>query len=279
LSFTIRLAQIVPQLGAVEANLERHLRLAEEAAAEGVDVLCFPALSLTGNVLRDLAADVALPVERGMPAIDALLEAGRALDLVVGLIEIDRRGRYYATSLYLSAGEILHRQRQVYPFAPGLGAPATYLATGQGWQAFDTRFGRFGLLSGGDAHHLAAPYLLWLDGADLLLVQAAEAAAGQPAGATTAALCQGYASSLTAYVACCNRAGVEEGYAFLGESTLYGPDGAAVQRGPRLEEALVTATVDPAAVRRVRTANPLLAQERPEILLRQVDRLLREAQP
>ena len=279
MSFTIRLAQFIPRLGVVQANLEQHLRLAEEAAAEGVDLLCFPALSLTGNVLRDLAAEVALPVEPGVPAIDQLLEASRAVDLAVGLVEIDRRGRYYATGLYLSAGEILRRQRQVYPFVPGLGAPASYLATGQGWRAFDTRFGRFGLLAGGDAHHLAAPYLLWLDGADLLLVQAAEALAGDPSETRLAALCQAYAGSLTACVACCNRAGVEEGYAFLGQSALYGPDGAELQRGPHLEEALVTARVDLAEVRRVRTANPLLAQERPELVHRQLGRLLREAQP
>lgn len=284
LSFTIRLAQIGPRLGAVEATLARHLQLAEEAAAEGVNLLCFPALSLTGNTLYDLAAEVALPLDGGAPPIDALLEASRALDLVVGLVEVDARQRYYATSLYLSAGRLLHRQRQVYLFSPGCGAPAGYLASGEGWRAFDTPFGRFGLLAGGDLYHLSAPYLLWLDGADLLLVQAADAVAGQvaigqPGEPPAAALCRGYAACLTTFVVYCNRAGVEEGRAFQGQSALYGPDGTLLQSGPCLDEALLSARVDPADLRRARTARPLLREERPALVHRELTRLLEELRP
>ena len=48
-----------------------------------------------------------------------------------------------------------------------------YVGTGRQVRAFDTRFGRMGILICEDFWHLALPYLLWLDGADTLLMVAA----------------------------------------------------------------------------------------------------------
>ena len=55
----VGLAQMTPILGDVEANLELHLKIVEEAAESGVELLVFPELSLTGYRLRDLAFSVA----------------------------------------------------------------------------------------------------------------------------------------------------------------------------------------------------------------------------
>ena len=50
----IALAQINTRLGDVQANLEKHLALADQARKAGADLLVFPELSLTGYVLQDL---------------------------------------------------------------------------------------------------------------------------------------------------------------------------------------------------------------------------------
>jgi predicted amidohydrolase len=55
----IALAQIDPTLGNLPANLDLHLKQADEAVARGVDVLLFPELSLTGYFLKDQVVDVA----------------------------------------------------------------------------------------------------------------------------------------------------------------------------------------------------------------------------
>ena len=57
-SLRVGVAQVRSYLGDVERNLETHLDYVERAKKEGVDVLAFPELSLTGYLLRDLAYEV-----------------------------------------------------------------------------------------------------------------------------------------------------------------------------------------------------------------------------
>ena len=57
---TIGLAQLDSRLGALEANLEKHLEWIERARAQGVDLLLFPELSLTGYRPLHLTSRVAL---------------------------------------------------------------------------------------------------------------------------------------------------------------------------------------------------------------------------
>ena len=56
----VGLAQIAPRLGAVDENLREHRRVIDEAAAQGVDLLVFPELGLTGYLLQDLNSEVAM---------------------------------------------------------------------------------------------------------------------------------------------------------------------------------------------------------------------------
>jgi predicted amidohydrolase len=54
MNLKVSLAQINPRLGDVEANLALHLKNIELAAQQGLELLIFPELSLTGYRLRDL---------------------------------------------------------------------------------------------------------------------------------------------------------------------------------------------------------------------------------
>ncbi len=56
----VALAQIAPRLGALEENLRRHLELIAEARAQEADLVVFPELGLTGYLLQDLNAEVAM---------------------------------------------------------------------------------------------------------------------------------------------------------------------------------------------------------------------------
>src|SRR6202008_3163378 len=59
-TLTIALAQIAPRLGLLQENLERHHALIDEARAKGAGLVVFPELGLTGYLLQDLAAEVAM---------------------------------------------------------------------------------------------------------------------------------------------------------------------------------------------------------------------------
>ncbi|HIC89661.1 MAG TPA: acyltransferase [Anaerolineae bacterium] len=294
---TVGLAQIAPRLGDVDANLNKHLQFTSEAANQGVELLLFPELSLTGYSLQDLTAEVACHPSVDDPVFAPLLEAGtlHKMDLVVGFVEEDIRYRYHIAAAYLSDGRIVHVHRKVYLPTYGLFDEGRYFGAGHQIRAFETRWGRTGMLICEDFWHMSPPYLLWLDGADLMLFMSASPGRGLPHGSKPRShaaddslgavggrldstrfverIHQSYAAAFTCFVIHCNRVGYEDGVNFWGGSTCFGPDGELITQAPYFEESLVTATLDLAMLRRVRQRLPLLRDERPELTLRELQRI------
>jgi len=280
MKYTLALAQMNTRLGDVPANLERHLSLVEEARAGGVDLLVFPELSLTGYALQDLAASVASRPQKDDPAFGPLLEASRKLDLVVGFVDEDARHRFYIASAYLSGGEVVHVHHKVYLPTYAMFDEGRYFAWGDCVRAFDTRFGRMGMLICEDFWHMSPPYLLWLDGADTLLLQSSSPARGMTHAPFLSSmqsvdqLASTYAGMFTCFVAHANRVGFEDGMNFFGGSALYTPDGEQQVSAPFMDEALVLAEVDTNQLHRSRARLPLLRDERTALMLRELQRIV-----
>jgi predicted amidohydrolase len=277
---TVALAQINTHLGDVDANLEHHMALIDEARHKGADLVLFPELSLTGYVLQDLAPTVARRPTADDPTFRHLLEASRGIDLLVGFVEAERRHRFYIAAAYLSQGELVHVHRKVYLPTYGLFDEGRFFAWGDQVRAFDTRFGRFGALICEDFWHASPPYLLWLDGADVLLFISASPGRGLNRGDRLESarwverINQAYASLFTSFVAHTNRVGFEDGLNFWGGGTVYDPDGDLIARGPYHEEALTLAQLDLAQLHRTRARLPLLRDERTALVQRELGRIL-----
>jgi predicted amidohydrolase len=276
----LALAQIAPKLGNLEANLESHLRWIREAKQAGADLVVFPELSLTGYVLQDLVPGVATLSERDHPVFRTLLKASQEIDVIVGFVDEDPRHRFYISSAYLSKGEILHIHHKVYLPTYGLFDEGRFFAPGNEVRAFDTRFGRVGMLICEDFWHASPPYLLWLDGADLLLFSSASPGRGLnsesklESSAWVEHINQAYASLFTVPVAHANRTGFEDGLNFWGGSTVFDPDGKLLVQAPYYEEALVQTEIDLNQLHRTRARLPLLRDERPELVASELERIL-----
>jgi NAD+ synthase (glutamine-hydrolysing) len=265
----------------VEANLEIHLRIIQEAVAQGVELIIFPELSLTGYRLHDLTYSVAMKARADDPILAPLVQASRDIDIVAGFVEADRRQKFYIAAAYLAAGEIVHLHRKAYLPTYGMFDEARYFAHGNTIRAFDSRFGRIGILICEDFWHISSPYLLWLDGADMLILTSASPGHGltqQKIGSArwVEQVNQAYASLFTNFVVHSNRTGFEDGVNFWGGSTVFDPAGNLVIQGPYYEEALVTACLDLNQIRRARTRLPLLRDERLALTLRELTRITEE---
>ena len=280
MKLTIGLAQISPRLGDVQANLDKHLQFIEQAAAQGVELIVFPELSLTGYMLQDLVHEVARTPAPDDPLLAPLMQASRKLDLVVGLAERDVRGRLFTASLYLAQGQIVHIHRKVYLPTYGMFDEGRDFDLGEEVRAFDTRFGRVGLLICEDFWHASPPYLLWLDGADLMLLTSSSPGRGIDHHSKLSSsrfvelVNQAYASLFGCFVAHANRVGFEDGVNFWGGSSVCGPDGDLIAQAPYFEESLLVTTLDLSAIRRARARLPLLRDERPELTQRELTRIL-----
>ena len=274
------MAQINTVLGNVQRNLDKHLATIHQAQADGAELLIFPELSLTGYVLQDLVPTVACRPRADDPCFRPLLEASHKLDLVVGFVEEDSRNRFYIASAYLSRGEVLHVHRKVYLPTYGLFDEGRFFAWGDSVQAFDTRFGRVGMLICEDFWHASPPYLLWLDGADIFLLTSASPGRGlsdQPmleSARWVNHILRAYSSLYTAFVAHTNKVGFEDGLNFWGGAAAYDPNGDQLVQGPYHQEALVQVEIDLNQLHRTRARLPLLRDERTGLVQREMNRIL-----
>ncbi|BBB46955.1 nitrilase-related carbon-nitrogen hydrolase [Pelolinea submarina] len=277
----LALAQINTKLGVVESNLEKHLDYIQRAKNEGADLVIFPELSLTGYVLQDLVPTVAHRATADDPVFKELLATSRDIDIVVGFAEEDVRNRFYISSAYLSLGKVAHVHRKVYLPTYGLFDEGRFFAWGDSVEAFDTRFGRAGILICEDFWHTSSPYLLWMDGADLFLFTSASPGRGLTSAPelSTAhwveSINQAYASIFTSFVIHSNRVGFEDGLHFWGGSTVFDPNGELLAKAPLDDEALTYCEIDLNQLHRTRARLPLLRDERTALVQRELMRILK----
>jgi predicted amidohydrolase len=121
-----------------------------------------------------------------------------------------------------------------------------------------------------------------LDGASLLVNVAAgpSRAPGSDAGLQAIEgwhkMQDTYALLGTVALAFCNRVGNEEGLTFWGGSRILAADGSIVVQAPLWEEALVIGTLNTDDLRMQRYGLPILADERLELVRRELDRIIDE---
>jgi predicted amidohydrolase len=281
-TLTVGLAQSYPKLGDVEANLEHHISLVEKAAEQQVELLVFPELSLTGYLLQDMTYRVAMSADSD--TLEPLREATRQqqMDVMYGFVDVDQRGRFYIAAAYCSRGDILHVHHKVYLPTYGLFDEGRFFAEGDDIRAFDTPFGRVGVLICEDFWHVSPAYALWMDGADILIFHSASPGRGIDERETLNStrwvelVNQAYGSLFTNYVIHCNRVGYEGGYNFWGGSTVVDPNGEFLVRGPYFDEAMVVQTLDLNQIRRTRSRLPLLRDERMDLIQKSLNRIADE---
>jgi predicted amidohydrolase len=275
----IGLAQIRPRLGDIEQNVQMHLEMIRRAREEQVDLLVFPELSLTGYNLLDLTFDVARTTES--EEIRTLVAEADQLDLVFGFVETSRDHILYNSALYASHRQIQHVHRKVYLPTYGMFDEARYFGAGNVLRAFDTRFGRTGILICEDLCHPSAGYLLALDGAQIVIALSNSPARGlSSAGLANQdywyPLLQSTAVSYGMFVCFANRIGSEDGLTFFGGSAVYNPFGKQIAQARLFEEDLLMVDLDLDQVRKARYEMPILRDEKIELTIRELKRILKE---
>jgi predicted amidohydrolase len=280
---TVALAQIAPQLGQLQANLARHHELIEEARGRGADLVVFPELGLTGYQLQDLAAEVAMRLDD--PRLAGLAAATGDLSAVVSFVEESADHRLFIAAALLEDGEIRHVHRKLFLPTYGLFDERRFFAAGDLLRATPSRLGvGIGLAVCEDFWHLTVPQLLALDGAQVLINVSSspgrDLAATNEVGLGTATswrnLMRTYAQLTTSVIVFCNRVGVDESISFWGGSEVIAPNGQALFSAPMFTEGLFVVEVPLADVRRERLALPLLRDERPELQVRELSRIVAE---
>ena len=279
----ITLAQLAPRLGRLDENFAGHREVLARARADGADLVVFPELGLTGYQLQDLSGEVAMSLAD--PRLASLATETSGCSAIVSFVEEAPDRRLYIAAALLEDGAIRHVHRKVYLPTYGLFDERRFFAAGGVVRATPSRLGvPVGLAVCEDFWHLAVPLLLALDGAQVLVNVSSspgrDVAAVNEVGLGTAtswrALMRTYAMLTTSFVVFCNRVGVDESVTFWGGSEVIGPDGETIFRAPLHDEGVFTVEIDLAEVRRERIVLPVLRDERPEMVRRQLERVIRQ---
>jgi predicted amidohydrolase len=280
--YRIGLAQYAPRLGEVDANLELADTWLRRAAGEGAQLVAFPELALSGYLLSDLVPEVAMPVSDARLA--TLSRAAPGVLVVIGFVEETDDHRYCNSAALLRDGELVGVHRKVYLPTYGLFDEGRFTRPGQQirTQEVGEPLGRIGLSVCEDFWHPSLPMLQAQGGASLLVniaagpARAPGRAAGTPAIAGWHKMQDTYALLGTVAIAFCNRVGNEEGLTFWGGSRILGADGSVIAEGPLYDEALVMGSLEIDDLRVQRYQLPLLADERLELVRRELDRIIGE---
>ena len=279
----VALAQLAPRLGLLDENLARHGEILAKARSGGADLVVFPELGLTGYQLQDLAAEVAMRTDDDR--LMGLAAETVGMSAVVSFVEESSDHRLFISAALMEDGEVRFVHRKLFLPTYGLFDERRFFAAGDRLRAVDSRLGvRLGLAVCEDFWHLAVPETLALDGAQILINVSSspgrDLAAIHEVGLGTAAswrnLMRTYAQLTTSFVIFCNRVGVDETISFWGGSEVIAPSGEAVFTAPLFDEGLFFVDIELGDVRRERIGLPLLRDERPELHLRELRRLLSE---
>ena len=282
MEYRIGLTQYAPRLAEVDANLELAGGWLQRAATQGAQLVAFPELALTGYLLSDLVPEVAMRASD--PRLAELSRSAPALLVAIGFVEETDDHRYCNSAALLRDGTLIGVHRKVYLPTYGLFDEGRFTRHGDQVRthAVGEPLGRIGLSICEDFWHPSLPMLQAQDGASLLLNLAAGPARAPGSAAGLAAIAgwhkmqETYALLGTVGVAFCNRVGNEEGLSFWGGSRLLAADGSTIAEGPLYEEALVIGSLQIDDLRMQRYSLPLLADERLELVRRELDRIIAE---
>ncbi len=293
----LRIEQIAPRLGRLDLNLSLHAERLVKATQDGVSLVVFPELSLTGYLLKDLVPEVAMPPERLRELLNNHCTEVRNLEAVIGFVEETPGHRFHNSAAFirwddLGHPELVHVHRKVYLPTYGLFDEGRYFSEGRTIRAFESRFfGRCGILICEDAWHLSLPLLLAVDGphlegAGVLIITSNSPARGVSESVQGVPeshriwenLLKTYASLLESVVVYAHRGGVEDGLNFSGGSQVLGAGGELLAKAPLFEPATLDLDLDwPEPLRIGRTGSLVLSSENVELLQRELSRIMKGA--
>ena len=277
--YTIGLIQM--SMGADgEENLRRAMEKVGQAAALGAQVICLPELYRSQYFCQKEDAtlfDLAEPLQGSSVTSFQALAARLGVAVIVPFFERRAPGVYHNSAAVVDAdGSLAGLYRKMHiPDDPAY-YEKFYFAPGDlGFRAFNTRFGRIGVLICWDQWYPEAARLTALAGATTLFYPTAigwhpqeKAQYGAAQQDSWLTVQRGHAVANGCYVAAANRVGFERpvaeqaGIEFWGNSFITDPQGQWLARSGDAGEDILTARVDLGHLETIRRNWPFLRDRR-----------------
>lgn len=267
------LVQLKPVKGDVLATIDRIAAMLADLQDEQVDIVTFPETALSGYFLQGGVREQALSAAEVFEALrGALNDAGwhRPVDLCLGAFE-RAQDDLFNSAFYLEFNTenegVRHVHRKMFLPTYGVFDEGRFVSPGNELEAFDTRFGRAGMLVCEDAWHSSTAAVLALKGADILYTPTATPARDLrgkvPANARRwHSTAEGIGAEHGLFVVTTSLVGFEGGKGFSGYSSIVDPFGETIALGSLLEEEVLLADIHLESIAVARYETPLLSDLR-----------------
>ncbi len=255
-----------------KANIEHQMKMVEDAAAKGVQMLCFQEIFTTPyfcaeQQTRWYEAVEKVPDGKTVQMMESVAKE-HGMVLVVPIYEEEISGVYYNTAAVIDAdGKYLGKYRKTHipHVAPGFWEKFYFRPGNLGYPCFDTAFARIGVYICYDRHFPEGARCLGLGGAEIIFNPSATVAGlseylwklEQPAHAVA----NGY------FVGAINRVGMEAPWnigEFYGQSYFCDPRGQMLAVGTRDQDELIVADLDMDKIKEVRNTWQFYRDRRPD---------------
>jgi len=255
-----------------KANIDHQMTMVEEAAKQGVQMLCFQEVFTMPYFCAEQTTRWYEAVERipDGPTVKLMQEVAKqhGMVIVVPIYEEEQTGVYYNTAAVIDAdGTYLGKYRKTHipHVAPGFWEKFYFKPGNLGYPCFDTAYARIGVYICYDRHFPEGARCLGLNGAEIIFNPSATVAGlseylwklEQPAHAVA----NGY------FVGAINRVGTEAPWnigEFYGQSYFCDPRGQMLAVGSRDQDELVVADLDMDKIREVRNTWQFFRDRRPD---------------
>ena len=255
-----------------KAMIEKHLKLIEQAAKKGVQILCLQELFYGPYFCAEQDSrwyELTEPVPDG-PTTKLMqkLAAKHRMVIVVPVYEKEMTGLYFNTAAVIDAdGRYLgkYRKHHIPQVAPGFWEKFYFTPGDTGYLTFQTKYARIGVYICYDRHFPEGARILGMNGAEIVFNPSATVAGlseylwelEQPAHAVA----NGY------FVGAINRVGKEAPWnigEFYGKSYFCNPRGKIIAQASRNKDEIVVADLDLAMIAEVRNLWQFFRDRRPE---------------
>jgi N-carbamoylputrescine amidase len=255
-----------------QANIEKHIPIIEQAAREGVQIICMQEIFTGPYFCAEQTTrwyDSTEQIPDG-PTTKLMQELAKkhSMVIVVPIYEEESPGVYYNTAAVIDAdGTYLgkYRKNHIPHVAPGFWEKFYFKPGNLGYPVFDTAYAKVGVYICYDRHFPEGARALGLNGAEIVFNPSATVAGlseylwklEQPAHAVANAY----------FVGAINRVGHEQPWdigEFYGQSYLCDPRGQFLATASRDKTELVTAELDFDKIREVRNTWQFFRDRRPE---------------
>ncbi|MFP3219741.1 MAG: nitrilase-related carbon-nitrogen hydrolase [Candidatus Marsarchaeota archaeon] len=271
----VALAQVAPKMGDVEGNFGKIIDFVDRSVSQGADVVVFPELATAGYLSQGIFFDVA---EKSNPNLVRVADAAKGISVVLGLVEEDDMGNLYNAAMVLRDGQIVKGKwmgkdvtsyRKLYLPTYGMFEESRWFAPGSSVPIYDleSKTGRFraGVVICEDYWQPLSVRIAAMRGAQVVFAIASSPKTLQKPKMTHSLLVA-RAIENALYVVFVNQAGSQDMVNFWGGSEVIDFEGNSLVTAPLREEALVFADLDLYRERKYREVNPMLREERGEVI-------------